>query len=133
MFKRFYPCAYTRSVFSIDYDKLRAKGFNAVIFDLDNTLVHHGDNSTPEVDELFRTIHRAGLKTILLTNNDEERVLRFIKNIDTLYICDADKPAFKIVLIYIFIQTGNGFPVLCFHRLVEQGKRTKSENFDGGI
>jgi HAD superfamily phosphatase (TIGR01668 family) len=92
MFKRFYPCAYTRSVFSIDYEKLRAKGFSAVIFDLDNTLVHHGDDSTPEVDELFKTIHKAGLKTILLTNNDEERVLRFIKNIDTLYICDADKP-----------------------------------------
>ncbi|MCR4796035.1 MULTISPECIES: YqeG family HAD IIIA-type phosphatase [Ruminococcus] len=92
MLRRFYPCAYVRSVFSIDYAKLYNKGFRAVIFDIDNTLVHHGDNSTPEVDELFRKIHNTGLKTLLLTNNDEERVLRFIKNIDTQYICDADKP-----------------------------------------
>lgn len=92
MLSRFYPYAYADSVFSIDYAKLYKNGFRAVIFDLDNTLVHHGDNSTPEVDELFRRIHKVGLKTLLLTNNDEERVLRFMKNIDTPYICDADKP-----------------------------------------
>ncbi|MBR4627133.1 MAG: HAD-IIIA family hydrolase [Ruminococcus sp.] len=93
MLKKYYPWGYARSVFSLDYRKLYAKGFRAVIFDLDNTLVHHGDPSTPEVDALFREIHAAGLKTLLLTNNDEERVQMFIKNIDTLYICDADKPS----------------------------------------
>lgn len=92
MFRRFYPYAYANSVFSIDYAKLRDKGFRAVIFDIDNTLVHHGDESTPEVDALFKNIHDLGLKTLLLTNNDEDRVLRFIKNIDTQYICDAEKP-----------------------------------------
>ncbi len=93
MLSRYYPWGYARSVFAVDYDKLYARGYRAVIFDIDNTLVHHGDDSTPEVDRLFRKIHRAGLKTLLLTNNDEERVMRFIKNISTLYICDADKPA----------------------------------------
>ena len=29
---------------------------------------------------------------MLLSNNDEERILRFIKNIDTPYVCDAEKP-----------------------------------------
>jgi predicted HAD superfamily phosphohydrolase YqeG len=28
----------------------------------------------------------------LLSNNNEERVKRFLKNIDSLYICDAKKP-----------------------------------------
>lgn len=92
MLKRFYPDAYADSVFSIDYRKLYEKGFRGIIFDIDNTLVHHGDDSTPEIDELFRNIRDAGLQTLLLSNNDEERVKRFIKNIDTLYICDADKP-----------------------------------------
>ena len=90
--KMYYPGAYADSVFSIDYKKLRSMGFKAVIFDIDNTLVHHGDGSNEKVDRLFRYIHRIGLKTLLLTNNDEERVQRFIKNIDTLYICDAEKP-----------------------------------------
>ena len=92
LLNRYYPWEYSESVFDIDYRKLAADGFKAVIFDIDNTLVHHGDGSTPEIDCLFEEIHSAGLKTLLLTNNDEERVLRFIRNIDTLYVCDAEKP-----------------------------------------
>ena len=90
--KWYYPWEYAGSVFDIDYKALASGGYKAVIFDIDNTLVHHGDDSTPEVDGLFEEIHSAGLKTLLLTNNDEERVLRFIRNIDTLYVCDAEKP-----------------------------------------
>ncbi|MGN1014469.1 MAG: YqeG family HAD IIIA-type phosphatase [Butyricicoccus sp.] len=92
MLKRFYPYEYADSVFSIDYQKLYDQGFRGILFDIDNTLVHHGDDSTPEIDSLFSQIQSIGLKTILISNNDEARVKRFIKNIDTLYICDADKP-----------------------------------------
>lgn len=92
MFKKYYPSAYVPDVFNIDYKRLYVKGYRGVIFDIDSTLVPHGSDSTPEVDALFRRIHEAGLKTILLTNNDEARVLRFIRNIDTLYLCDANKP-----------------------------------------
>lgn len=93
MFKDYYPYEYCESVFSIDYTKLYNKGYRGLIFDIDNTLVHHGDDSTEEIDNLFRTIQSTGFKTLLLTNNEEKRVKRFITNIDTLYICDADKPA----------------------------------------
>ena len=92
MLKKYYPGTYADSVFDIDYPKLYAKGYRGIIFDVDSTLVPHGGDSTPAVDALFKEIHAAGLKTLLLTNNDEERVLRFIRNIDTLYLCDADKP-----------------------------------------
>ena len=92
MFHLLFPFEYIDSVFSIDYDKLFQKGYKGVIFDVDMTLVPHGADSTQEIDELFKTIHKAGLKTLLLTNNSEERVKRFIKNIDTLYLCDANKP-----------------------------------------
>lgn len=92
MFKVLYPYEYVESVFSIDYNKLYNKGYRGVIFDIDNTLVHHGEDSTKEIDELFQIIHRTGLKTLLLSNNDEERIQRFLKNIDSLYICDAQKP-----------------------------------------
>ncbi len=98
MFKILYPYEYAESVFDIDYKKLYDKGYRGLIFDIDNTLVHHGDDSTSQIDELFRTIQSIGFTTLLLTNNDEERVKRFIKNIDTLYICDADKPAVKSYL-----------------------------------
>ena len=92
MIKKYYPYEYAESVFMIDYQKLYQKGFRGIIFDIDNTLVHHGDDSIPEIDDLFRKIQGLGLKTLLLSNNDRGRVERFTKNIDTLYICDADKP-----------------------------------------
>lgn len=92
MIKMFFPYEYVDSVFVIDYEKLYNKGFKAVIFDIDNTLVHHGEDSTPEVDELFRHIHNVGLKTFLLSNNDEKRIKKFIENIDTKFISDAGKP-----------------------------------------
>ena len=87
-----FPCAYAESVFGIDYQKLYEDGFRGIIFDIDNTLVPHGADSCPEIDELFLKIRSTGLKTLILSNNDEPRVKRFLKNIDALYVCDAEKP-----------------------------------------
>ena len=69
MLERWYPTAHVPSVFAIDYEKLAALGYKGILFDIDNTLVHHGDDSTPEVDALFRHIHSLGLKTLLLSDN----------------------------------------------------------------
>ncbi len=92
MLKKFFPYEYVESVFNIDYEKLYNLGYRGVVFDIDNTLVLHGTDSTPQIDELFKFIHSIGLKTLLLSNNDTARIERFIKNIDTQYIPDANKP-----------------------------------------
>lgn len=55
----------------------------------------HGADSTPGVDAFFRELKEIGFRTLVLSNNDEERVLRFLKNIDAFYICDANKPSPK--------------------------------------
>ena len=86
------PGRYAKSVFDIDYQALYQKGYRAILFDVDNTLVHHGDDSTPEVDALFKKIHGIGFKTLILSNNSEERILRFLKNIDSAYLEEAGKP-----------------------------------------
>lgn len=88
----FFPCERAESVFSIDYQKLYDIGYRAVLFDIDNTLVHHGKDSTPEVDALFQSIHQIGLKTMLISNNGVDRIERFLRNIDSPYISNADKP-----------------------------------------
>ena len=92
MLQQFYPYAYAESVFSIDYRVLYEKGYRGILFDIDNTLVHHGADATPEVEALFRAIHRIGFKTLLLTDNGQTRVERFIRNMDTPYLCEAGKP-----------------------------------------
>ena len=92
MLKIFYPYEYVDNVFIIDYNKLYNNGYRGIIFDVDNTLVHHGEDSTAEIDELFKEIQNIGFKTLLLSNNGEKRIKSFLKNIDSLYICNAQKP-----------------------------------------
>lgn len=93
MLKSFYPYEYAESVFAIDYQKLYALGYRGIIFDIDNTLVPHGKDATPEIEALFREIQSIGLKTLLLSNNNQARIERFLENIESPYICDAEKPA----------------------------------------
>lgn len=92
MLEILYPYEYAPDVFSINYKKLYKMGYRGLIFDIDNTLVHHGDNSNEKTDRFFRFLQDIGFRTVLLTNNDEERVKRFIRNINTDYVCDAEKP-----------------------------------------
>lgn len=92
MFKNFYPYEYVENVFCIDYRKLYAKGYRGIIFDIDNTLVPHGTDSVKEIDDLFKYIQNIGFKTLLLSNNGEQRIQRFMKNINSLYIANAKKP-----------------------------------------
>ena len=93
MLKNFYPYEYVESVFTIDYEKLYEKGYRGLIFDIDNTLVPHGADSTPEVDELFKKIQNIGFKTFLLSDNGVKRIEKFLENIDNCsYIDNAGKP-----------------------------------------
>ncbi len=89
------PYEYVQSVYDIDYLKLKEKGYKGLLFDIDNTLVHHGDDSNPKVDKLFLELNNMGFKCVMVSDNNEERILRFIKNIDALYIAEAGKPGTK--------------------------------------
>ncbi len=92
MLKLLFPAAYADSVFDIDFDVLYKQGYRGIIFDVDNTLVHHGKDSNAQVNALFVRLHAIGFRTVVLSNNDSERIERFLKNIDAPYVCDADKP-----------------------------------------
>ena len=41
MLREFYPYEYVKSVFAIDYKRLWELGYRGIIFDVDNTVVHH--------------------------------------------------------------------------------------------
>lgn len=95
MFQMFYPDEYVKSAYSIDYKALYKKGFRGIIFDIDNTLTEHGKDATPKAIALFEKLHSIGFKTCLLSNNKEERVCRFNREIGTSYIFNARKPSVK--------------------------------------
>lgn len=88
----FEPNEYVKSVFDIDFERLYKNGFRGLVFDIDNTLVCQDGDSTPQVDALFEKLQSLGFKTAILSNNSEERVERFVKNISSLYLSRARKP-----------------------------------------
>lgn len=95
MLEKFYPGDTAASVYDIDFEALYKSGKRGILFDIDNTLVEHDADSDERSEALFAMLHRIGFKTCLISNNDEERVQRFNKNIGTDYVCKADKPSRK--------------------------------------
>ena len=95
MFERFFPDAIQESTYEIDFEALQRQGIKGDLFDIDNTLVEHGADATPRAIALFRKLEQLGIKSCLISNNKEERVLRFNKEIGTKYIYDAHKPSGK--------------------------------------
>lgn len=90
--KIFEPDEYVKSVFEIDFEKLYENGFRGLMFDIDNTLVPQDEDATEPVKALFEKLSALGFRTVILSNNSEERVSRFAREIPVLYRSRARKP-----------------------------------------
>lgn len=95
MFKPFYPKEQVESSYVIPYKKMYKKGIRGVIFDLDNTLVPHGEPADQRALRLFEQFEQMGMKTCLLSNNKEPRVAAFAKQVNVPYIYKGGKPSVK--------------------------------------
>jgi len=95
MLQKFYPREYLPSAYQINYAALAEKGVRGVLFDIDNTLVPHGAVVTQEAIGLFEQLRSLGLKTCLISNNQEPRVRPFAEAVDSLFLCNAHKPSRK--------------------------------------
>lgn len=93
MLKRFYPTKWVGSVYTdIDFHKLYKDGFRGLIIDIDNTLVEHNADANEKAIELLKYLKDMGFKICLLSNNNEDRVSRFNKDIKVYTVFDAKKP-----------------------------------------
>ena len=95
MLERFYPNEYLDSVYDIDFEMYYKQGIRGIISDIDNTLVPHGAPATEEIVALFDKIHKLGIDTCLISNNQEPRVEPFEYAVKSKYIFDAHKPSTK--------------------------------------
>jgi len=93
MFDRFYPDEYTASAYVVPYERLYEEGYRAIIFDIDNTLVPHGEAADQRAKKLFARLKEMGFSCCLLSNNKELRVKKFNEEIQVEYIFDAHKPS----------------------------------------
>lgn len=95
MFEKFYPSEQVESSYVIPYETLYERGVRGVIFDVDNTLVPHGEPADERALRLFEQFRQMGMKTCLLSNNKEPRVASFAAQVDTPYIYKGGKPSVK--------------------------------------
>lgn len=95
MLELFYPKKQMDSAYDIPYKTLYDRGIRGVIFDVDNTLVPHGAPADDRALQLFAGFHRMGMKTCLLSNNKEPRVVSFAGQVGSDYIFKAGKPGVK--------------------------------------
>ena len=94
MFSKFYPDKWVDSTYEIDFEKMYQSGVRGIIFDIDNTLVPHGFDADKRSVELMTRLKKIGFQICLLSNNKQERVERFNKDVNVLYIFDAQTRLF---------------------------------------
>lgn len=93
MFRRFYPTEYYDSTYHIDFCAFYQKGYRAVLFDVDNTLVEHDAPADERAKELMKTLKEIGFSVCFVSNNDEARVKSFNEQVDCTYVYKAGKPS----------------------------------------
>lgn len=93
MIRRLYPNYYIRSIFDLSIPKLKKDGIKGIIFDIDNTLVPYDiEEPTEAIIDLFNRLKDAGMSITLMSNNTEDRVLKFNKKLKVLTLHRAQKP-----------------------------------------
>lgn len=95
IFSHLYPDLRKKSIYDIDFQNLYDRGYRGLILDIDNTLVPHNADADDRIENLFLRLAEIGFKTCLFSNNKEDRVKRFNRNIKSLYIFNAGKPRRK--------------------------------------
>lgn len=95
MLEKFYPDEYLEGAYVIDYEEWYKKGYRAVLFDIDNTLVPHGAPADDRARALFARLQKIGMKYCLISNNQKPRVEPFAREVQAYYIEDAHKPSRK--------------------------------------
>ena len=104
--EKFIPDMYCKSIYDINYKKLKRRKIKCLLFDLDNTLVPYTEDvPTQDVKELFHMLSN-DFKVIIMSNSPKKRLRPFkeILNIDVAYSSrkPMKKKYLKIMNIYGF-------------------------------
>lgn len=105
----FIPDMYQKSIYTINYKKLKKRGIKCILFDLDNTLVpYSGSVPTNEVKDLFLRLEE-DFKVIIMSNSGKKRLAPFKEqlNVDVAFSsCKPLKKKYKkIMKLYGFKET----------------------------
>lgn len=107
---RLVPDIYAKSLYTIDYEKLKKTGIKCLLIDLDNTIAPVNiKNPSKDIKDLVNELELMGFKLIIISNSSKNRVRPFkeILNIDSSH--NSRKPFSKkykkIMKMYKFKDT----------------------------
>ncbi len=93
MLKLLTPDLHLDSVFDLDLEKLKKNNIEGLIIDIDNTLVSWDvENINQEIKDWLLNLREEGFKLCLVSNNSENRVAIFNKEMNLPAIPRALKP-----------------------------------------
>ena len=96
MLEKCFPDFCIKNVQELDETFYRDNNIEAIIFDIDNTLVKHKEPyPTDEVLEYFEFLKKIGIKYAIVSNNKEARVKPFCEGLGVPYAYRALKPRKK--------------------------------------
>ena len=95
MMNKYLPAIYKKSIFDIDYDKLKKNNIKCLIFDLDNTLALIDSTKVESKVKKLITKLKKDFLVIIVSNSPKKRVLSFSNDlgIDAYYF--ALKPSIR--------------------------------------
>jgi len=103
---KFIPDIYQKSIYTINYQKLKKIGIKCLLFDLDNTLVSYKMTEPDhKVKELFAML-QADFKVIIISNSNKNRLRPFKEKLNVDVAFSSKKPLKrkykKIIELYDF-------------------------------
>ena len=96
MIKKFYPTKALGSIYELPIEELKQRGIKGIIFDIDNTLVPYDEaEPTEKIISFLEALQEKGCKITLVSNNTEDRVVKFNEKLKVLALHKAQKPSRK--------------------------------------
>jgi HAD superfamily phosphatase (TIGR01668 family) len=89
----FRPTYVFKSVTDIKIDFLKEKNIKGLILDLDNTLTtHNNPHPAEKVTDWIEDMKNSGIKMMIVSNNNAERVIPFAQNLGLDFVPNGRKP-----------------------------------------
>ncbi len=107
MLNNFVPDIYQKSIYEINYKKLKKNGIKCLIFDLDNTITPINiKKPTKKLKDLFEELKDMKFKVIIISNSTKKRVEPFkdLLGVDSAYLSlkPLKRKYLKVLKIYRF-------------------------------
>ena len=104
--EKFIPDMYQKSIYHIDYDKLKEDGIKCLLFDLDNTCVPYKDKEpNKKLIDLFEMLKDMEFKVIIFSNSSKGRLKPFKDELEVDCAASAKKP-FKKKFLQVLNEFG---------------------------